>query len=114
MESEDRQDEIAGLVRICGAAELPRAGGLKCVTVRGREVCLANVDGHIAALSNVCPHRGGPLCEGSIEDGRVVCPWHGWAFDSRSGEASHSAQAKVEVFPLVVRAESVFLDWRPH
>lgn len=112
MGSDDKRDEGGQLVRICSTAELPQTGRVKCLSVRGRELCLANLDGYIAALSNECPHRGGPLCEGMIEEGKIVCPWHGWAFDPHSGEASHSAQAKVEVFSLLVRGESVFLDGR--
>jgi nitrite reductase (NADH) small subunit len=37
-----------------------------------------------------------------IENGKVVCPWHGWQWDPKTGEAAHSANAKVAVYPLKI------------
>ena len=48
-------------------------------------VALANLNGEIFALDNTCPHAGGPLGEGTLEDEHVVCPWHGWKFHVRTG-----------------------------
>ncbi len=39
----------------------------------------------MVAYSGVCPHLAGPLLEGVITDGRVVCPWHRYRFDLDSG-----------------------------
>ncbi|MBI2476566.1 Rieske 2Fe-2S domain-containing protein [Candidatus Uhrbacteria bacterium] len=41
----------------------------------------------VFAISNVCPHQGGPLCDGAIVDGYVVCPWHGYQFSTKNGTA---------------------------
>lgn len=38
-------------------------------------------DGRIAALDDVCPHRGMRLSRGDVVEGNIVCPYHGWAFD---------------------------------
>jgi nitrite reductase (NADH) small subunit len=93
---------MAELVSICPVKELPGAGQIRGVTVGGRELCVANVNGRIAVLDGVCPHEGGPLGEGSIEDGRVVCPWHAYAFDPVTGEAQDDPEVKAEVFESVV------------
>jgi nitrite reductase/ring-hydroxylating ferredoxin subunit len=63
---------------------------------------VARVNGAIAVLDGVCPHEGGPLGEGIIEDGRVVCPWHAYAFDVRTGEADQDPEVKAEVFEAKV------------
>ncbi|EGF89939.1 rieske 2Fe-2S domain protein [Asticcacaulis biprosthecium C19] len=42
----------------------------------------------IGALADICPHRGAPLSLGRIQDGGVVCPYHGWRFE-RDGRCSH-------------------------
>lgn len=39
----------------------------------------------VRALHGRCAHAGGPLAEGSVEDGCVVCPWHGSRFELTSG-----------------------------
>ncbi len=63
--------------------------------------------GQFCALDNQCPHRGGPLSEGMIEAGKVVCPWHAWAFDPATGETAESHE-KVTVYPISVEGEDVF------
>ena len=47
---------------------------------------LFNVDGEVLALDNTCPHAGGPLGEGTLDGEVVVCPWHGWEFNVRTGQ----------------------------
>lgn len=41
---------------------------------------LVRTGGEIRAISAVCTHRGGPLDEGTLEDGCIRCPWHGGRF----------------------------------
>jgi nitrite reductase (NADH) small subunit len=95
------------LVSLCAVGDLPADGGLRSFEVEGREICVANDGGRYAAVDNVCPHRGGPLAEGSIEDGCVLCPWHAWAFSLASGAASHDGAQTVEVFPLEIQGSDV-------
>jgi nitrite reductase (NADH) small subunit len=42
-------------------------------------------DGTLRALDAVCPHRGGPLADGLIDGGVVVCPLHGHTYDLTTG-----------------------------
>ncbi len=93
---------MSELVRICSQSELPAVGEAKEFTAAGRALCVANVDGTIAVLDGVCPHEEGPLGEGTIEDGRVVCPWHSYAFDARTGESPNDPDLKAQVFEAVV------------
>lgn len=58
-----------------------KPGDVQCVEFGGERVAIFNVDGTYYAISDACPHAGGPLSEGYVEDGKVVCPWHGWCFD---------------------------------
>ncbi len=93
---------MSGFVRICSQAELPPAGEVREVMAEGRTFCVANIDGAIAVLDGICPHRGGPLGQGIVEEGRVVCPWHAWAFDVHTGAALHNPNAKAQVIDAVV------------
>jgi nitrite reductase (NADH) small subunit len=97
------------LVSICSVAELPPEGGLCAFQAEGREICVANDGGRYAALDNVCPHRGGPLAEGTQENGRVLCPWHAWAFSLENGSAEHDAAQTVEVFPVEIQGDRVLI-----
>ncbi len=85
-------------VRICSASEVPAEGDVAEFMVQGRALCVAHLNGAVAVLDGVCPHEGGPLGEGIVEDGRVVCPWHGYGFDPRTGVADQDPDVKAEVF----------------
>jgi nitrite reductase (NADH) small subunit len=71
MEAEEKQ--AMGWVWICMVAELPPSGEMLVRTAGANEVCIANEDGILSAIDNICPHRGGPLAEGSLEEGKSVC-----------------------------------------
>ena len=75
-----------------------------------KEVCIANINGNYSAMDNICLHRGGPLGQGMIENGKVVCPWHGWVWDPKTGEAAHNASAKVAIYPLKIENGDVLIE----
>jgi nitrite reductase/ring-hydroxylating ferredoxin subunit/uncharacterized membrane protein len=56
-----------------------------CRSVAGVDVLLVRHDGQVLALADRCSHRGGPLHEGSVEDGCVTCPLHGSRFRLSDG-----------------------------
>lgn len=67
-------------------ADLPE-GEMRCVEVEGTPIMVARQHGRIYALAQNCSHLGGPLSEGALEEGSVVCPWHGSRFDLATGRA---------------------------
>ena len=66
--------------------ELPE-GRVMSVTAEHQGICLTHFEGKFSALDNACPHQGGPLGEGSIENGLLRCPWHGWDYHPCTGKA---------------------------
>jgi nitrite reductase (NADH) small subunit len=104
------QQLMADIVKLSTQSELPSANEAKEFPCGDREICVANVNGHFSAMDNICLHRGGPLGQGTIEGGKVVCPWHGWAWDPKTGEATHSASAKVAVYPLKIENGEALIE----
>lgn len=98
------------LTRIAAKSDLPAEGQAKEFSAGGKIICVANVEGQYSAMDNVCLHRGGPLGQGAVEDGKIVCPWHGWQYDPKSGEATHNPSAKVAVYPLKIDGEDVLVE----
>ena len=90
-------------------SELPAPNEAKEFACGGQTLCVANVNGEIRAMDNVCLHNGGPLGQGVIEGGKVVCPWHGWAWDPKTG-AAHVPGVKVVVYPVKVENGEVFVE----
>jgi len=97
-------------VRIGSRSDLPPEGEAREFPVGERVVCVANVQGIVSAIDNVCLHRGGPLGQGVIEGDKLVCPWHGWQYDPQTGEAAHDPAAKVKVYPLKFEGDDVMVD----
>jgi nitrite reductase (NADH) small subunit len=84
---------------------------------------------NVYAYSNLCPHQGGPACEGilinkvvdiiapdrtyqgqTFSDTRhFACPWHGWEYDLKTGECAGDKRIKLKKFDVVRRGDDVFV-----
>ena len=71
-----------------GAAEdVPRLGARKVRTPGGDIAVFRTADDRFFALDDRCPHKGGPLSEGSVHGERVTCPLHTMVLSLASGQA---------------------------
>jgi nitrite reductase (NADH) small subunit len=96
-------------VKLATQSDLPGPNEAKEFCCGDKMICVANVNGQIHAMDNVCLHMGGPLGEGVIENGKVICPWHGWAWDPKTGEAGPPG-AKLAVYPAKIEDFEVLID----
>lgn len=101
---------MANLVKIAAKSELPEAGEAREFNHGDKVICIANVDGTLTAMDNICLHRGGPLGQGVVSGGKVICPWHGWEYDPKTGAASHNPAARVAVYPIKVEGDNVMVE----
>jgi len=85
-----------------------REGRVITVTADNKQICLTHFEGKICALDNHCPHQGGPLGEGSIENGLLRCPWHGWDYHPCTGKAPGFDDG-VESYPVKIEEQQVFI-----
>jgi len=98
-------------VRVASKAELDELEGGKLVEVGGRAIAIFNLGGRYYAIDNVCPHRGGPLSEGTIAGDDVICPWHGARFSIKTGAVlGPPAMQGVKSFPVRVTGEVVEVE----
>ncbi len=79
------------------------------VTAGNKSFCLTHHEGKFGCLDNKCPHQGGPLGEGSIENGLLRCPWHGWDYDPITGKAPGFDDG-VETFPIEIRDDGIYVE----
>ena len=101
---------MAEFVKIATKSDLPDEGEAKEFTVDEKVVCVANVNGTISAMDNICLHRGGPLGQGIIADGKVICPWHGWEYDPATGQSTTDPAARLNVYPIKVEGDDVLVQ----
>ncbi len=113
-----------------GPEESFPVGRFRVVGVAGREIGIARLPGGgIRAVRNTCPHRGAPVCQGTLGgtmlpsprgvldyglEGAVLrCPWHGWEFDLESGRALFGTASKhLVTYPAAVRDGMVMVTIR--
>lgn len=95
-----------------------------------QQVGVMRVNGELRAFLNVCPHQGGPVCEGMIihkveeiidqdrcyrgmrfnpDTLHVVCPWHGWEFNVATGWNAGDERLRLRQYPLKQRDGSVYV-----
>lgn len=96
--------------RVLDLDELPDSR-VKTVVAGHKSLALTHYQGQYGALDNRCPHQGGPLGEGSIENGLLRCPWHGWDYCPLTGKPPGDLDVDdgLATFPVEVRADGVYV-----
>ncbi len=100
-------------------------GGRRLIDHDGRSIGVFNVGGDFVAVLNVCPHELAPVCKGRVtgttlpsapgefewgREGEILsCPWHGWEFDLRTGDALADPRRKLRTYPTEVVDGGVFV-----
>ena len=114
-------------VEVGKADDFP-VGQFRIIQIGRREIGVIRLaSGEWRAVLNWCPHRGAPVCKGTVggtwppcepgeltfaKDGEVlVCPWHGYEFDLNTGEELfQTLPSRLRMFPASVRNGSVVID----
>ena len=114
--AENGSNQPINWLKVLEADEL-KEGRVKPVTCEHVTLCLTRFEGEYAALDNRCPHQGGPLGEGSIENGLLRCPWHGWDFHPLTGRPPGGFDDGVKIYPVEEREDGVYVGFEaevPH
>jgi nitrite reductase/ring-hydroxylating ferredoxin subunit len=101
---------MPAFTKIATQSDLPPVDEAKEFPCGAKTICVANLNGVYSAMDNICLHRGGPLGQGMIEGGKVVCPWHAWAWDPRTGTTDQSSDLKVAIYPLKMENGDVLIE----
>ena len=98
------------LERLSAASEVP-AGEVRVLACGARSLAVSNIEGAFYAIDNVCTHDNGPLGEGTLRNGRILCPRHGAAFDAKTGRVlSLPAVRSVGAYPVTVDGDDLYVD----
>ena len=105
-------------VFVCEVADIP-LGRARVFVLAGERVAVFRYraedrDERVAAVSNVCQHQNGPLGEGRVIDGCIVCPWHGYQYRPEDGCSPPPFNEKIPTFNVRVEAGRVLVDPRPN
>ena len=85
-------------------------GEVTAIVVADRAVCVTRTAEGYGVLDNHCPHQGGPLGEGQIEDGCLICPWHGYEYDPTTGQPPSGYSDAATVYPSEMRSDGLYVQ----
>ena len=101
--------ELTPIVNLGSIDAIPLGQG-RCYVVGNREVAVFRQrNGTLFATQNRCPHRQGPLSEGLVGDGRVICPLHAHQFNLETG-CGGVEEERLEVFSVQEVAGNIVLN----
>ena len=97
-----------------GLAEaIPDGRAVILVPPEGERIAVFREGAKIYAVANACRHQGGPLGEGRILDGCIVCPWHGYQYRPEDGCSPPPYIEKVPTYRTRIIGPRVFVHWLP-
>ena len=87
-------------------------GKMVKISIDGRDILVANIDGEYFAIDDSCTHSGSSLSEGKLEGCIITCGWHAAQFDCKTGKLV-KFPAKIRdltSYNVVVESDSVFVE----
>lgn len=95
--------------KLCAVADCP-PDRAKFVAVNGHELAVFHLTDpdRFVVTQNSCPHAGGNLAAGDIDDATVTCPWHQWQFNLDSGVCALSPTVSLQRYECKIENGTVF------
>jgi Ferredoxin subunits of nitrite reductase and ring-hydroxylating dioxygenases len=88
-------------------------GRAKSIVVGERKIALFHTASGFFASDDSCPHRGGPLGQGDLIDDEIICPWHLWGFDIRSGVCTGNREIRVVIHDVRLEGDRILVKLNP-
>jgi nitrite reductase (NADH) small subunit len=105
--------EKALIINLGSVEDIPIGQG-RCFIIKDEEIAVfRSRNGKITAMDNKCPHRGGPLADGIIDEGKVICPLHGHKFNLKTGQGSEQQEC-VRIFSSWIEHSNIYLEYTPN
>ena len=102
-----------GFVFVSAAADIPD-NRAKTLLIGDENIAVFRYGDKLSAVSNVCRHQLGPLGEGKIIDGCIVCPWHGYQYKPHDGQSPPPFHEKLETYTVRYQDGNVWVNPKPH
>ena len=100
-------DSLDRFVKIGRVAELDAAGQFSR-WVGDHDILVFRRNGAVRALSNICPHFGGPVGYYQLKGGRFTCLWHNLQFDADSGQCVSFPKLKLREYKIKIENGDIY------
>ena len=95
--------------RVASTDDVEEGRGI-AVDVGDKRIAIFRYGGEFFALDETCPHRGGPLHDGTLDEGIVLCPWHQWQFDLKSGCSPVNPLSRVNTYRVRTEGDAIIVE----
>jgi nitrite reductase/ring-hydroxylating ferredoxin subunit len=101
---------MAKLVHVCDLGEL-QPGDKQAITVDSESILVANIDGKIYAVSNICTHEYAELVNGFLLEDEITCPLHLSRFKLETGDVLNPPATKpIKTYKVVVQESGIYVE----
>lgn len=102
---------MANWVDVCERSALSEGDPKVCVRVGDRPVVAVLADAAVHVVENICPHAGLPLGDGDLTGRVLTCPYHGYAYDTKTGRnVDYADDEPLVTFPVRIEGEMIQAD----
>ena len=106
--------------KVCDVSDV-KEGKMRGYTVKHKYILLGNVNGNFYAVDAVCPHMGGYLPIGNLENNLIICPVHGSQYNITTGKLVKDVSSLLKLFtgggskdltsfPVTVKDNAIYID----
>ena len=82
---------------------------LRKLKVNGKSLCVVNYNHEIYAVAAFCPHAGADLSGGWCHDGNLVCPFHRYSYDIKTGKGAPGQNDFIATYPVKINKDGIYV-----
>ena len=84
---------------VCNSQDLSEGQSVE-VVFRGDVIAVFRHEHVLFAIDGICMHQGGPLARGRLENGTIICPWHGWQYELATGNHAPTRKPMLNTYKI--------------
>ena len=88
---------------------LKGADFIKLITVNGKKFCAVKLEDEVVITQAYCPHAGAGLSGGWCKEGKLICPFHRYEYDLKTGRGAAGQGDYIDIYPTEVRDDGIYV-----
>ena len=98
------------LISVDNIDEVFRSTNMRLFKIGELRIVLAKLQDQFFAFDQACPHLGYPLNEGTLAHEKVICPWHDFKFDLKSGQEIHQSCSELTTYKVIIKKDKLVVE----
>lgn len=82
---------------------------IRQITVNGKKICAIKHIGEVILTQPYCPHAGAGLSGGWCKEGKLICPFHRYEYDLKTGRGASGQGDYIDIYPTEIREDGIYI-----